>query len=148
MIERIRIMDAATVLTVMERMPPEAFHPWGLTGCMSRAQYGYIQRRAEQLAGQDYQSRTAIHRRDDGALEGKHDSRHIEVIMIGDQPFYDALRDHPELRRLPLRDIPGFRLVYAFPGLTVRAERLWPKLDQLAQAGVREIQLDHLRGLI
>ncbi len=126
MVERIRILDARTVVTTMERHPPEAHQPWGATAYISRAQQAYTMRRAEQLAGLDYQSRVAIHRRDDAAHIHRH--HNIEVQMIGDQPFNDAMRDHPELLQVSVRDIPGYRLVYDFPGLTVRAERLWPAL--------------------
>ena len=60
MVERIRILDARTVVTTMERHPPEAHQPWGATAYISRAQQAYTMRRAEQLAGLDYQSRVAI----------------------------------------------------------------------------------------
>jgi len=43
---------------------------------------------------------------------------------------------------------PDGRRAFEFPGLTVRAERLWPVLDKLAEHNVDTIELEHLRSVI
>lgn len=138
----IRIMDGATVVAVFERVIAEGRRPrWSQQHWTSRAAQRYMRRRMDELRGLPYEQRAAIHRRDDKA----HGFKSHMVQMVGDALFVDVYR--PEWNGLRLSEIPGYREVYAFGKLTLRAEKLHELLDGVHTAGLQEVQIDTLRKL-
>ncbi|MDP9460841.1 MAG: hypothetical protein M3Q22_11555 [Actinomycetota bacterium] len=140
---RIRLMDGRTVVTVFVYRVDQ----WSEVGHQSRAERRFHERRRRELdslpSGPAREDRRAHYDR-----EARGHVRRVghRVQLIGNELFEKAYR--PELwNGVPLHDIPGYREVYDFGGgRTFRAEELFPVLDILRDAGVPEVQLDHLKG--
>jgi hypothetical protein len=137
----IRLMAGRTVLTVFVHSPdaPKAHQAWHETGTMSRKSRKFLDRRKEALRGLTNDEKTAIYYRDDAGHPGW--KGHV-VQMVGDDKLDDLLAAGLPL---PGGEIPGYREVYEFPGLTLRSEVLFAALDRLREAGVAEVQIEMLR---
>jgi hypothetical protein len=137
----IRLLSGRTVLTVFtfNAGAPKAHQSWSESGSVSRKSREYLDRRKEALQGLTNAQKAVIYDRDDAGHPGW--TSHV-VQMVGDDRLTDLLAAGFRLRG---GDIPGYREVYEFPGLTLRSEVLFAALDRLRDAGVAEVQIDTLR---
>jgi len=143
---KVRIMDGTTVVARFRSVPvEEETRRWNIDGHTSVGQARRLFERGHRgLDELPREERKRIHRRDNPGHVA--DQSAIEVELIGDVPLEQAYRR--EWDGIAPEEIPGYRKVYELPGLSVRAERLYPILDGLAEAGISRVQLDHLRKLL
>jgi hypothetical protein len=133
----VRIMDGRQVVDVFHYVAGR----WSEHLYMSRKQFRYLMRRAEDLSHLSYEEQTAIYYRDDRGHPSQGGGHRVQ--LIGNEPFGKAYRR--EWNGIPLPDIPGYRKVYRFGPYTFGADTLFRMLDVLRDRGVTEIQLDVLR---
>jgi hypothetical protein len=114
---------------------------WSERLYMSREQFRYLMRRAEDLSHLSYEEQTAIYYRDDRGHKGQGEGHRVR--LIGNEPFGKAYRS--EWNGVPLCDIPGYRVVYRFGRYTLGEDTLFRALDALRDHGITKIQLDVLR---
>jgi len=136
----VRLLAGQTVLSVFtyNSGAPSAYQMWTESGSISRRSRQFLDRRKESLRRLTNDEKAAIYHRDDVDHPGW--KGHV-VQMVGDAKLNDLL----VAGFRPTGDIPGYREVYEFPGLTLRSEVLFAALDQLRDAGVHEVQIDLLR---
>ena len=128
----VRLMDGATVVAVFHYQHDR----WRELGKQSKAEF----RRLEELR------RLPREERDRQATGRGAWTSHL-VRLIGDELFDQAYRRAWD--RLPVQEIPGYREVYDFGGGRVyRAERLYPALDVIRDAGGVAVQLDTLNKIM
>jgi len=138
---KVRIMDGPTVVTAFELVAPDDGRArwWSEIGDRSLAQL-----RVEARLRRAWRATPADQRGPANWYQGEHKVTHSHrVALIGDEPFERAYR--PEWDGVPLPEIPGYREVYVFGRLTVRAERLYELLDGVRAAGLDRVQLAALR---
>jgi hypothetical protein len=128
----VRLMDGATVVAVFHYQHDR----WSEHGKQSKAEF----RRTDELRRLPREER-------DRQATGRAGWRSHQVRLIGDDPFDQAYRR--EWDRLPVQEIPGYREVYDFGGGRVyRAERLYPALDVVRDAGEVAVQFATLNEII
>jgi hypothetical protein len=116
------------------------FHYWGGQwrehGKQSKAEF----RRLEELRRLPREER-------DRQATGRGAWTSHRVKLIGDEPFAEAYRS--AWNGLRTEEIPGYREVYDFGrGRVYRAERLYPALDVIRDAGGVAVQLDTLNKIM
>jgi hypothetical protein len=116
------------------------FHYWGgrwrELGRQSKAEF----RRLEELRRLPREER-------DRQATGRGGWTSHRVKLIGDEPFAEAYRS--AWNGLRTEEIPGYREVYDFGrGRVYRAERLYPALDAVRDAGGVAVQLDTLNKIM
>lgn len=142
---RVRLMDGATVITEFRR---DADRGWYEHRQAAKAQEAFLDRRNRAAADTPYEELMGeLNSGDRGHDDRGHTPQTHFVAMVGDQLLSD-LAPRPEWKGLSPAEIPGYREVYELPGLTVRAEKLYPVLDAAHAVGLGTLPLSTLRTFV